>query len=244
MAATKSIYRVSIARSCCARPASLSSSIRPLYQSRFQTTVSPDIVNKLDETTARMSSANTGPVSDLIKHDHAELKEFYENVLRASDEDAKVRWQNQFTWELARHSIGEELVVYPAMENYMGEEGKRLADKDRAEHNEVKELLYKFQGLYPSDTDFEPTLKSLWNTLSQHIEEEETEDLPKLEDALRDYDPDYSAHLAKSFGRTKKFVPTRSHPAAPDKPPFETVVGLMTAPLDRLGDIFRRFPKD
>jgi hypothetical protein len=44
--------------------------------------------------------------------------------------------------------------------------------------------------------------------------------------------------------RTKKFVPTHSHPNAPDKPPFETVVGLMTAPLDKLQDVFKKFPKD
>jgi hypothetical protein len=39
-------------------------------------------------------------------------------------------------------------------------------------------------------------------------------------------------------------VPSRSHPSAPDDGgPFETVAGLMAAPLDRLGDLFRKFPK-
>jgi len=49
--------------------------------------------------------------------------------------------------------------------------------------------------------------------------------------------------MAKSFARTKAFVPSRSHPGAPAKPPFETVVGLMTAPLDHLGDLLRKFPE-
>lgn len=35
----------------------------------------------------------------------------------------------------------------------------------------------------------------------------------------------------------------RSHPSAPDKPPFETVVGLMTAPVDKLINLFNKFPK-
>jgi len=187
-----------------------------------------------------MSSANAGTVSDAIKHDHAELKEYYNNILSAKDDDSKIRWQNQFIWELARHSIGEELVVYPAMEKHMGEEGKHLAQKDRDGHNKVKELLYKFQGLSPSDKEFEPTIKSLWDVLGKHIEEEETDDLPKLEKAIPDGN---SSQMAKSFERTKMFVPTRSHPSAPDKPPFETVAGLMAAPLDKLGDIFRRFPQ-
>jgi hypothetical protein len=104
----------------------------------------------------------------------------------------------------------------------------------------VKKLLYKFQGLKPRDKEFESTLKSLWQDLDHHIKEEEQEDLPKLEQALPSGS---SGQLAQSFGRTKMFIPTRSHPSAPDKPPYETVAGLMAAPLDKLGDLFRRFPK-
>lgn len=77
--------------------------------------------------------------------------------------------------------------------------------------------------------------------LSQHIKEEESQDLPALESAIPSGD---SAKMAKSFERTKMFVPTRSHPNAPARPPFETVVGLMTAPIDRLADMFRKFPDD
>ncbi|KAI4134500.1 MAG: hypothetical protein LQ347_001459 [Umbilicaria vellea] len=76
--------------------------------------------------------------------------------------------------------------------------------------------------------------------LAEHIMEEEAEDLPRLEKCLGTSE---SEALARSFTRTKKFVPTRSHPAAPDKPPFETVVGMMAAPLDKLSDMFRKFPE-
>lgn len=75
--------------------------------------------------------------------------------------------------------------------------------------------------------------------LAEHIKEEETEDLPKLEDALSQEE---SEGLSQSFGRTKMFVPSRSHPSAPDRPPYETVVGLLTAPMDHLADLFRKWP--
>jgi len=180
-----------------------------------------------------------GTVSDAIQHDDRELEEYYANIINAKDTDAKERWQNQFVWELARHSIAEELVVYPAMERSLSN-GTEMAEKDRCEHATVKELLYKFQGLKPDDADFEPTIKTLMSNLGQHIKEEEQDDLPALEKALTD---DESESIAKSFSRTKMFVPTRSHPNAPDKPPFETVVGLMAAPIDRLKDMFSKFPK-
>lgn len=105
----------------------------------------------------------------------------------------------------------------------------------------MKELLYKFQGLKPTDHEFTPTLKSLWSDLSQHIKEEEEQDLVKLENALQQVD---SEKLTTSFKRTKKFIPTRSHPDAPDKPPYETIAGLLSAPLDQVRDIFRKFPED
>lgn len=34
----------------------------------------------------------------------------------------------------------------------------------------------------------------------------------------------------------------RSHPSAPNKPPFETLAGLMSAPMDKLKDMFSKFP--
>jgi hypothetical protein len=77
--------------------------------------------------------------------------------------------------------------------------------------------------------------------LSKHIKEEEESDLPALEKAL---DIDDSEHMARSFERTKKFVPTRSHPMAPQRPPFETAIALLSAPIDKLGDMLRRFPDD
>lgn len=77
--------------------------------------------------------------------------------------------------------------------------------------------------------------------LDKHIREEEDEDLPALEKA---FPPGESERIARSFSRTKMFVPTRSHPAAPDRPPFETVAGLLAAPLDKLRDMMRKFPDE
>jgi len=177
-------------------------------------------------------------ISDAIKQDHREIEDYYNKILTATTEKEKTQWQNQFTWELARHSIGEELVIYPQFEKLLPD-GRTMADKDRKEHLSVKEQLKAFQNMQPSNPQFEPTLKALMEDLSQHIKEEESNDLPKLEESLS---REESEDLTKSFGRTKMFVPSRSHPSAPDKPPFETAVGLLTAPIDHLADLFRSWP--
>ncbi|EEP75433.1 predicted protein [Uncinocarpus reesii 1704] len=177
-------------------------------------------------------------ISDAIKTDHRQIEACYDKIINSNDPDEQTRWQNQFTWELARHSIGEELVVYPAFETHLPE-GKDMANKDRQEHQVVKELLKQFQEMKSSDPKFMSTIRTLMDNLSPHIKEEEEQDLVRLEGAL---DQAESERMATSFGRTKMFVPSRSHPSAPNKPPFETAVGLLTAPIDHIADIFRKFP--
>ncbi|PGH26558.1 hypothetical protein AJ80_01687 [Polytolypa hystricis UAMH7299] len=185
------------------------------------------------------SAISMTKISDTIKTDHREIEGWYQKIVNPANEDEQVRAQNQFVWELARHSIGEELVLYPALEKHL-EDGKAMADKDRQEHQVVKEMLKKFQNMKPSDSGYLTTITSLMDNLSRHIKEEETEDLVQLENVLEQAD---NESLVKSFDRTKAFVPTRSHPSAPAKPPFETAVGLMAAPIDHLRDLFRKFPE-
>ena len=77
--------------------------------------------------------------------------------------------------------------------------------------------------------------------LQHNYTEETTKDLVKLEGAIT---REESRRLAKSFNRTKIFLPTRAHPGIPDKPPFETAMGLLAAPVDQLADLFRRWPEN
>ena len=76
-------------------------------------------------------------ISSAITKDHREIEKYCQNILNATNDDEATRWQNQFVWELARHSIAEELVVYPALEKHLGSKGHDLAEKDRSEHQEV-----------------------------------------------------------------------------------------------------------
>jgi hypothetical protein len=94
-----------------------------------------------------------------------------------------------------------------------------------------------------TESGYVPKLKELWAVLGQHIKEEESDDLPALENALaKSGEKNVSESLAKNFGRTKMFVPSRSHPSAGENPLFEGPMGMLAAPLDHIADIFRKFP--
>jgi hypothetical protein len=78
------------------------------------------------------------------------MYEYYDKFRQAAgDNDAQQRWANQLRWEIARHAVGEELVIYPLMEQKMGAEGKHLADEDRAQHH-VRDLTVLVACRYPS----------------------------------------------------------------------------------------------
>lgn len=82
-------------------------------------------------------------ISDAITKDHRELEQYYNEVINnKGDLDHQERYGNQFVWELARHSVGEELVVYPAMEKYLGDKGKDMAESDRKDHAVVSANQY------------------------------------------------------------------------------------------------------
>ncbi|KAH9831970.1 uncharacterized protein C8Q71DRAFT_726492 [Rhodofomes roseus] len=179
-----------------------------------------------------------------IKEDHEEMYLYHDEYKRArtaGDVDAQARWARQLTWEVARHAVGEEIVVYPLMEKHLGDKGKQLADHDREEHQHVKEFLYRLESLKPEEESYSQTIELVMASLHPHNDDEEITDLPMLEAVIG---ADASREAAQNFKKTKKLVPTRSHPSAPNRPPFETLAGLLAAPADKLKDWFASFPTE
>ena len=104
-------------------------------------------------------------ISATIIDDHRELEQYYKEVINSSDHDHQQRYGNQFTWELARHSIGEELVVYPAFEKYLGAKGHEWAEEDRKEHHVVWTLRYRVKVC----TDFSIIDEGAAQEVSEHV---------------------------------------------------------------------------
>lgn len=76
-------------------------------------------------------------ISEAIGADHKSIDAYAENLKSAKDDAEKVRWRNLLTWTLARHAISEELTLYPAMEQWLGEEGVNLVKTDTEQHQGV-----------------------------------------------------------------------------------------------------------
>jgi len=178
-------------------------------------------------------------ISAGIIDDHEELSEYFEKYIKAETLEDKEKWANQYRWELARHTVGEEIILYPAFEKYLGEEGLKIANEERAEHQGQKEMLAKLEGMNVKDDGYRELFEALQADLAEHVKGEEAT-LAKLEPKIS---KEESKQYADSFSRMKKFLPTRSHPEIPNKPPFETAAALLLAPMDMIRDMFTAFPE-
>ena len=88
------------------------------------------------------------------------MYEYYDKYKKArtqGDADSQERWAHQLLWEVARHAVGEEIVVYPLMEKNLGSEGKKLADHDRDEH-QVSVYLHCFLSFFRSKVILYPPI--------------------------------------------------------------------------------------
>jgi hemerythrin superfamily protein len=83
-------------------------------------------------------------ISEAIGSDHKEIDRYAEELKSAKTLEDQVKWRNAFVWRLARHAISEELTMYPAMVEKLGDEGKELTDTDRAQHAAVSSSSTSF----------------------------------------------------------------------------------------------------
>src|SRR3954447_22513623 len=134
--------------------------------------------------------------------------------------------------ELVRHSVAEEQYMYPAARKVLPD-GDQVADHELEEHAEAEQLMKDLDGLAPEDPEFDRLLGKLIADIRHHIEEEETDLLPKLQAACSSDD---LADLGEKVLRAKAVAPTRPHPSAPDKPPMNKLLGPGASLVDRMRD--------
>jgi len=191
-------------------------------------------------------SAATEPTtqSDIIeriKHDHEELEEYYSNYKKAhqrGDEDEAHKWFNQFVWEISRHAVSEELVLYPLI-SAQGERGKELANQSRTDHQQTKNILEELQNTTDPDL-FERKMDKMMSELREHIKKEESEDLVYLQENVSQNGREVAG---TTFSLGKKLVPTRPHAGVPNKPAaLEAALGILITPVDKLRDLFTSYP--
>lgn len=81
--------------------------------------------------------------------------------------------------ELTVHATLEEEIIYPVLRRDVD---PGLAEEAEEEHGEAKELITQIQALEPGDPDLPRLMTRLERSVEHHVQEEETEAFPKLEE--------------------------------------------------------------
>lgn len=136
-------------------------------------------------------------VVELIKQDHREFERMFQSL--RSDPAARPGLVPVLTTLLAAHSRAEESEVYPVVA------GELDASDDVAhsqeEHIEADQLLEQLASCDPEGTEFEEVLEKLVESITHHLEEEETTVLPHMSSGL---DDQRRADLGEAFLRVRQ----------------------------------------
>ena len=175
-------------------------------------------------------------VIEVLEHDHREVEQMFaelESLRGASTEEAKSRRKDvtdQVTIELVRHSVAEEVLVYPAVEKKVGAEEVEHA---RKEHAEAEETLHRLEKLDADDPAFDDELATLMGEIRHHIADEEGEMFAHMRQVI---DEDELRKLGGRLEKFKKVAPTRPHPHVSNKPLPRMAAGPAASLLDRMRD--------
>jgi hemerythrin superfamily protein len=119
----------------------------------------------------------------LILNDHRNVEEFFARYEQASGTDEKLRLVAKMIEELTMHAAIEERVLYPLIDERLGGD-EELKQHAVEEHEEARAVLAELEHMPVSDPRFDEKVKELIDDVRHHVEEEETELLPRLRDAL------------------------------------------------------------
>ncbi|MFF0109522.1 hemerythrin domain-containing protein [Streptomyces hirsutus] len=175
-----------------------------------------------------------GDVIAELTTDHREVDELFAQIENQPVGDPRRReLADELTIELVRHSVAEEMHLYPAVREHV-EGGNEIADKELTDHAEVEQHLKDLEGLDAQDPQFNHLVAKLKLEVSEHVRDEEDRLFPLLAAACT---PEVLDDLGDRIRTAKKIAPTRPHPSAPDTPPGNKLLGPGAGLVDRARDL-------
>jgi hemerythrin superfamily protein len=177
------------------------------------------------------TSTGNQDVVDILTADHHEVLALVGQIPTA-DPERRRDMTDTVIAELVRHSVAEEMYVYPAMREHLPD-GESQVQHDTEEHQQLEEVMKELEGLDAADARFLEALGRLESVLRDHVNDEESEQFPMLRARLS---TEQLVEMGSKVETAKKAAPTRPHPSAPHSELFHKLVGPGVGMVDRLRD--------
>jgi hemerythrin superfamily protein len=177
-------------------------------------------------------AGTTTDVVDELTADHNEVRTLLAQITETADTQARRDMIDTVTAELIRHSVAEEMYVYPAMRDHLPN-GNEAVDDDTREHKTIEVTLKNLELVEASEPRFMEFVARLQELVEQHATTEESSQFPALRAAVP---REKLVELREKVDAAKKLAPTRPHPSAPNAELFHKLVGPGVGLVDRLRD--------
>lgn len=180
--------------------------------------------------------ASSSNVIDIIKEEHRHVEKLYAIYKTSSDQEKKQNAAWHIIRELSTHAAKEEMVLYPAVREKMGDE---IVEHALAEHQELKHTLSDLDAMDISNPEFDAKLTKAMEEVAHHVhQEEEPKMLAKFAKA-EGVTTEYLNKLGEEFKDAEARAPSRPHPLAPNKFPVNVAANATAVPLDMGRDLAR-----
>jgi hemerythrin superfamily protein len=177
------------------------------------------------------TSTGDQDVVDILTTDHHEVLSLVSQIPSA-DPARRRDMADTVIAELMRHSVAEEMYVYPAMREQLPD-GENKVQHDLDEHQQLVEVMKELEDVDASDPRFLETLGRLEQVLRDHVSDEERDQFPQLRAVLT---REQLVEIGAKVETAKKAAPTRPHPSAPHSELFHKTLGPGVGLVDRLRD--------
>ena len=122
--------------------------------------------------------------TQMIRQDHKKVEGLFKKFEQTKGAQAKRRLAENAMAELEVHAALEEEIFYPAVKKQV-DDGS-MVQEALEEHQTVKQLISQLKGMGEADDEFESQFSQLVENVQHHVEEEENEMLPKVEESELD----------------------------------------------------------
>jgi hemerythrin superfamily protein len=122
--------------------------------------------------------------TQMIRQDHKKVEGIFKKFEQTKAAQAKRRLAENAMAELEVHAALEEEIFYPAVKREV-DDGSMIQEA-LEEHQTVKQLISELRGMEEADDEFESQFSQLVENVQHHVEEEENEMLPKVEESELD----------------------------------------------------------
>src|SRR4051812_12664883 len=114
-----------------------------------------------------MTATDQQDVVDILTTDHQEALELVSRI-RSADPAERRDLTDTLIAELVRHSVAEEMFVYPAMKKHLPD-GDEAVHHDIKEHKELERTMKRLESADTNDAAFIEQLGELEATLRDHV---------------------------------------------------------------------------